>query len=46
MGMSPSGKALLKAWKHAGGIYKDAAEELEKEFQEEEEVPGHGAKSV
>jgi hypothetical protein len=42
MGMSPSQKALLKAWKDSGGIYKVAAEELEKEFEEEEREHGSG----
>jgi hypothetical protein len=40
MGMNVIAKELIKAWKQAGGIYKDAAEELEKEREEEEQENG------
>lgn len=38
--MSPSVEAILKEWKKAGGYYKQAAEELEKELEEEERKHG------
>lgn len=40
MGLNVIAKELLKAWKLAGGIYKDAAEELEKNIEEEERKDG------
>lgn len=38
--MIPSEKAILKAWKQAGGKFKAAAEEAEKELEAEEEASG------
>jgi hypothetical protein len=38
--MTPSEKAILETWKRAGGAMKIAAEELEKEIEEEREENG------
>lgn len=42
--MTPSEKAILEAWKQAGGVMKIAAEQLEKEILEEEQK--HGGEQV
>lgn len=44
MRMNVIEKELMKSWKRAGGIYKDAVEEVEKEIEKEERQ--HGAKQV
>jgi hypothetical protein len=38
--MTPSEKAILEAWKQAGGIYETSALELEKEIKEREREDG------
>jgi len=42
--MTPSERAIIEAWKRAGGIYKEAASEVEKELEAEEAQ--HAAKPV
>lgn len=38
--MTPSEKAILEAWKQAGGVTKIVAEEVEKEMEIEERENG------
>lgn len=40
--MTPSEKAILETWKRAGRAMKIAAEELEKEIEEEREQENGG----